>query len=353
VRWPVLFPIVIAFAGCSPQQPLPAASPAGREAGANVAGRVEVGGVTVNLPDEVTGEWRRSSKARRITADAIFDYMDGAGEMYLAYRFDHLDVHEYTSPDASLGTILVELYVMKSALDAFGLLSTDWTGEPVDLGALPGPASGLRIESVPRHHALFGAGLLRLFTGGLYARILASRDSPGTRSAVLAIGRALAGGREALPPPFLNSLPLRTAGAPRAGGNPTPSPIRADRTCFFRSHLVLNSQYFLASEDILGLGPEVAAATTEYAPARQGARPLRLIVARYPAPAAAAAAAETFRRAYLPGAPAGREDRGAAKTPHGWVAWAVEGSGLAIALDAADASAAAALVSRAAHAAGN
>jgi hypothetical protein len=100
---------------------------------------------------------------------------------------------------------------------------------------------------------------------------------------------------------------------------------------------VLNSQYFLASEDILGLGRDVTAATTEYAPTRPNGRPLRLILVDYPRAGAAAAAATSFRQGYFPEAKAGAAGpRGAAKTEHGWVAWAAAEPVLAVVLDADD-----------------
>ena len=50
----------------------------------------------------------RSDEPRRITEETIFDYMDGAGELYLAYRFGHLDVYVYAAPERALGEIGVE-----------------------------------------------------------------------------------------------------------------------------------------------------------------------------------------------------------------------------------------------------
>ena len=49
------------------------------------------------LPKTV-GPWTRPGSPRLITAKTIFDYMDGAGELYLGYRFDHLEVYEYKAP---------------------------------------------------------------------------------------------------------------------------------------------------------------------------------------------------------------------------------------------------------------
>ena len=110
--------------------------------------------------------WSRPARLQRIEAAGIFEYMDGAGELYLAYRFGHLDVVEFASPDQ--GEILVELYWMRTSDDAYGLLSGDWGGEPVSLKD-PIPASGPR--------ALYGAGLLRIWSDGLYARVMATRES--------------------------------------------------------------------------------------------------------------------------------------------------------------------------------
>ena len=78
-----------------------------------------------NLPKTV-GVWNRLEPARIIKAENIFKYMNGAGELYLGYRFRHLEVFDYTSADQ--GNILVELYFMGSPDDAFGLLSLDWGG---------------------------------------------------------------------------------------------------------------------------------------------------------------------------------------------------------------------------------
>jgi hypothetical protein len=95
----------------------------------------------------------------------------------------------------------------------------------------------------------------------------------------------------------------------------------------------------------------VAAATAEYAPTRPGSRPTRLILVRYASPAVATTAASTFSRAYLPEVartPAGATD-GSGSTEQGVVAWSVQGSGLAIVLDAESAALARTLASRVAY----
>ena len=59
------------------------------------------------LPKTVR-DWSRPDSPRLVNAKNIFDYMDGAGELYIGYRFRHLEVYEYKTE--SQKNILVELY---------------------------------------------------------------------------------------------------------------------------------------------------------------------------------------------------------------------------------------------------
>ena len=274
----------------------------------------------VALPEGVDG-WTRSPHPRRIEPAAIFEYMDGAGELYLAYRFDHLDVVEYVSP--TQGEILVELYWMRTSDDAYGLLSGDWGGEPAGLKD-PEPAPGPR--------ALYGAGLLRIWSGDLYARVMAMRESDVLRRAVLALGRAIVAGRPDPPPPRLATSLPQSAGPGLQ--------LRPDSVCFLRSHLVLNSVYFVSQKDILNLGPTVEAMAARYGK-------VRLLLVRYADEAAARLALERFRTAYLPEAPSG--EAGFAHIEDGWVGFRLSGRGLAVVFEASDREAAASLIAAAAQ----
>lgn len=275
---------------------------------------------TVELP-ETLDAWRRPAGSRTIAAAGIFEYMDGAGELYLAYRLDHLDVVEYASP--TQGEILVELYWMQTSDDAYGLLSGDWGGEPVRLKDAPPPLG-------PR--ALYGAGLLRIWSGDLFARVMATRETDLSRLAVLAVGRAIVTGRpDPNPPRLATSLP-QTAGPGLK--------LRPDSVCFLRSHLVLNSVYFVSQRDILGLGP-----TAEAVAARYGK--VRVLLVRYADAAAARLALESFRAAYLPEAPSG--EAGFAHIEDGWAGFHLSGRGLAVVFEAPGREAAASLTAAAAQ----
>jgi hypothetical protein len=244
---------------------------------------------SVDLP-RVVGTWTRSDQIRRITPEKIFDYMDGAGELYIGYQFNHLDVAEYSAPGED--EILVELYWMETSDDAFGLLSGDWGGEPVDLGGRP--AHGAGPAWLPDRRALYGAGLLRIWSDNLYARILAYRENAQSKETVLKLGRTVVAGREMPSAPiFLEALPRASASGYE---------IRADRLCYFRSHLVLNSVYFLSTGNILDLGRSAEATTVAFAPAKstESRRSVQLVLVRYPNQDSARKALAHFERAYLP-----------------------------------------------------
>jgi hypothetical protein len=245
---------------------------------------------SVDLPKTV-GTWTRSDEIRRILPDKIFDYMDGAGELYIGYRFNHLDVSEYSAPGED--QILVELYWMETSDDAFGLLSGDWGGEPVDLGGSTA-TRGAGPAWLPDRRALYGAGLLRIWSGDLYARVMAYRESARSKEAVLTLGRIITAGRKSPPAAsFLDALP------------PSAAPdfmLRNDRICYFRSHLVLNSVYFLSTGNILDLDRSAEAVTASYAPAKQAGLPrsVQLILVRYPNDDSAQKALAHFEQVYLP-----------------------------------------------------
>lgn len=277
--------------------------------------------MNVTLPQSLNG-WTHSEPEKRVEPKAIFDYMDGAGELYLAYRFKFLDVYEYKNPGQS--DLLVELYWMESADDAYGLLSGDWGGDQVDLGTVREPGA----PSMPR--ALYGAGLLRISSGNLYARVLTYEETDAAKQAVLAMGKAIVAGRpEAKSPLLIQALPQVV------GSQFT---LRPDRTVYLRSHLVLNSAYFLSSENLLDLGLDCELAAASY-PRNAGAgspKQVRVLLVRYPDEAAARKALAHFQKVYLPGKPTAVGDRGVVSIEDGWTGFILSGRGLGLVFEAPD-----------------
>ena len=299
--------------------------------------RAPIEGLAMNEPSlklpRSVGAWTQSGGPKFVGPQDIFNYMDGAGEFYLGYRFKRLEVQRYGSADQ--GEILVELYWMESSDDAYGLLSGDWGGEAVDLPPPTPGSSSLATTDGPR--ALYGAGLLRLWSGNLFARIMADHETNASKRAVQALGEAIARGRSTpLRPELILALPARVG---------SQFSLRPDRVTFLRSHLVLNSVYFLSSENLLDLGPDCEVATTNYgqgsAKAIGNAKPARLMLARYANEAAAAKALHHFRQIYLPDKLKGPKasligDNGVVAIEDGWMGFARSGRGLALVFESPD-----------------
>lgn len=284
-----------------------------------------------NLPKTVD-VWNRPEAPRIINSKNIFEYMNGAGELYLGYRFRHIEVFDYTSTDQ--GTILVELYFLESPDDAFGLLSLDWGGEPTSFDGAHEAISKRSFTAPTR--ALYGGGLLRLWSDDIYARIMAERETPASKEAVLALGKAIAASTQHPPEPALvKLLPLEIDAVWK---------LRVDRLSFFRSHLVLNSIYYLSHENILDLDLSTEAVSAPYQYSSDSGDPKlsQFLLVRYENPERARQALNLFCDAYLPGYKKEMTAETAAESPRlfkledGWVAYKLIGKHIAIVFESPD-----------------
>jgi hypothetical protein len=257
--------------------------------------------------------------------------MNGAGELYLGYRFDHLDVFEYEAE--SQKGILVELYHMKTSDDAYGLLSLDWGGEAMNLAADSPDEAGGRL---PWPRALYGQGLLRLWTQNIYARVMATQETPESREAVLSIGRAIVQGRKNSPAPALSE---------RLKDQISPGWIlQKAKLSFFRTHLVLNSLYYLSHENILGLDLKCEALKGVYekSDSQEGKLRTQIILVSYPDGKKAKQALSRFHGAYLVDIPfspeTGRsgEKRGVFSVEDGWMGYGLNDASIAFVFESPD-----------------
>ena len=293
----------------------------------------------LTLPKTV-GVWNRSESARIINSKNIFKYMNGAGELYLAYRFRHLEVFDYTA--GKQDNILVELYIMETSEDAFGLLSLDWGGESVSVAGTPSAASNKHFVAPAR--ALYGGGLLRLWSDNMYARVMAERETPASKKAVLKIGKSIAADINNSPEPaLLKKLPLKIGSAWK---------LRKDRLSFFRSHLVLNSIYYLSHENILDLDLSTEAIIVPYEYVSNGGDPIRtqFLLVQYEDLKRTRKALNHFHDAYLPEfkkditADSANNSPRLFKLEDGWLAYQMCGKYIAIVFECPDREAARAII---------
>jgi len=250
---------------------------------------VELQATEINLPKTIS-HWTRPDSARKIDSSNIFKYMNGAGEIYLGYRFHHIDVFDYISKNQD--NILVELYFMETSDDAFGLLSLDWGGKSVSLGDSRVKPSNQSFTLSPR--ALYGAGLLRIWSDNLYARVMAYRETAASKQAVLNLGKAIAANRKnSLEPELLKILPLHIGSDWK---------LRKDRLSYFRSYLVLNSIYYVSHENILNLdlSTEAVTAPYEHISSSSPSKRSQFLLMKYENQERAKDALNHFHDAYLP-----------------------------------------------------
>ena len=295
----------------------------------------------LNLPKTV-GAWNRPDSPRIINSINIFNYMNGAGELYLGYRFRHLEVFEYTSGNHD--NILVEIYFMETSDDAFGLLSLDWGGEPL---AFDGPTAATtnKFFTLPAR-ALYGGGLLRLWSDDIYARIMAERETPASREAVFAIGKAIAANTGNPPEPELVKILSLKIGSNWK--------LRIDRLSYFRSHLVLNSIYYLSHENILDLDLSTEAVIAPYEHASSSGDPKRsqFLLVQYENLESARKALDHFHDAYLPEYKKEIRADSAASSPSlfkledGWLAYKLLGKYIAIVFECPDPESARAIIQK-------
>lgn len=285
----------------------------------------------INLPKTI-GHWAGPDEPRVINSGNIFAYMNGAGELYLGYRFRHLEVFEYKFDNRD--NILVELYFMETPDDAFGLLSLDWGGEPISFSGSPPHAAKKSLPSSTR--ALYGAGLLRIWSDNLYARVMAFRETPASKQAVLALGQAITANRKNPPEPELLKIPALAIDSSWK--------LRKDRLSFFRSYLVLNSIYYLSGENILDLdlSTEAITAPYEHVSSPGDHKRIQFLLVKYDDHERARKALNHFHDAYLPEHKKELKGDSASKGPSlfkledGWLAYKLVNTSIAIVFECPD-----------------
>jgi uncharacterized protein DUF6599 len=201
----------------------------------------------------------------------VFDYIDGAGELFLAYGFEQLAVRRFEK--AGQPPLTIECYRMASAEAAFGVFSFERQGESVGIG----------------QGSEQGGGLLRFWKGQYFVSIFADGEGAEAESAILHLGRLTAAviREEGEPPRAIGLIPGRDAGLVETS-------VR-----YVTSHVLLNQRLFIARDNVLGLTRETGAVLAQYG---RDAAAAHLLVVRYPTAMAAGAAYGRFMAAYLPAA---------------------------------------------------
>jgi hypothetical protein len=102
--------------------------------GVNNSARASDSGWKTFVFPEVTG-WKQSGEIQTFQPENLFDYIDGAADLYLSYDFQELKVAEYLNEKKA--SVIVEVYRHKSPTDAFGIYSQERLSNAnfLDIGA--------------------------------------------------------------------------------------------------------------------------------------------------------------------------------------------------------------------------
>jgi hypothetical protein len=221
------------------------------------------------VPENISG-WKAVTEDRIFNPGTIFDYIDGAGEVYRSYNFRLLLARRFQQPEKP--DLVVDLFDMGTSYDAFGIFTHDREGEKLDIGQM----------------AVYKGGLLSFWKDRFFVSVYAEDETPETKEAVPELGRQIAARIEAegKPPDLLDFLP--TAG------------LEGETVRYFHTHHILNYHFFVSDENILQLGAEIEAVLGKYK--SSGRLPMFLLVVRYADEVQALYAWNTFCKNYMPDA---------------------------------------------------
>ena len=229
----------------------------------------------ISLPAEFEG-WKWDEKEMKYDSRALFDYIDGAAELYLAYGFQNLTVRRFEKSNQS--PVTIELYEMASSEDAYGAFSFERQDEAIGIG----------------QGSEFGGGLLRFWKGKYFVSIYADGEGVDVESAILKLGRIAA---DSIPvtgpePRLVDFIPGKAHG------------LVEKSVRYLKSHVLLNQRFFIAHQNILNLSRKTEAVLAQYV---QDKLKAQLLLIRYPGLKEARDAYQSFMKAYLP--EAGGKDR--------------------------------------------
>jgi hypothetical protein len=250
-----------------------------------------------NLPNQIMA-WTVEPEDRYYDSDTIFDYINGAGEVYLSYNMKKCLSRRYNAPNNP--AIILDIFDMGSSEEAFGVFTHNQEGEPLDVG----------------QDALSRPGVLNFWKDRFFISIYSEEETVEAISAVKGLGRAVASriANPGLRPNILKRLP--TEGR-------KPKSIR-----YFHDNDLLNHHFYLFDENVLNLGPETKATLAEY---HVGKKDAWLLLVSYPNREKAENAITSVKKHYL----ANSDANGVSKLENGkWSAASLKGNLLVFVLEA-------------------
>jgi hypothetical protein len=218
------------------------------------------------LPREING-WEAIDKDELYDPRTIFDYIDGAGEVYRSYNFKLLLARRFSKKDQP--DIVADLFEMESSKDAFGVFTHDLEGDNAGIG----------------RGSTYKEGLLSFWKGRFFVSLYAEEETEDARKALFAFGQKVDSSieEEGEEPDIVSLLPEES---------------RVEKSVhYFHNHMILNYHFYVSDENILLLDQQTEAALGAYSEANEK---FYLLLVRYPEKEKALEAYKAFTQAYMP-----------------------------------------------------
>lgn len=146
---------------------------------------------TFSFPD-LTG-WKQSGEIQTFSPKDLYEYIDGAADLYLSYDFQELKVAEYQNDKKA--SVIIEVYRHKTPTYAFGIYSQERLsdGNFLDIGA-----QGYSEKDI-----------LNFVAGNCYVKINSFKTGPEEQEVLLTFAKKVVGnlGEKGSLPSILSSFP--------------------------------------------------------------------------------------------------------------------------------------------------
>jgi len=197
----------------------------------------------------------------------LYNYIDGAAELFLSYGFQKALTRRYTRSDEP--TITLDIFEMKSSRDAYGVFTHSMETVEMDYG----------------QGSQFTPGLLIFWKNRYYVSIMAVPETEESKKAVDQLARSVenAISEDGSLPDILRLVPEQSL---------IPESIR-----YFHHHVWLNTFYFISDKNLLQITDDTDALLAKYG---KGKKRYLLLLVRYKNRDLSRKAYDNFVNGYLP-----------------------------------------------------
>jgi len=220
------------------------------------------------LPKDING-WSVSEEDKLFDEETIFDYINGAGEIYRTYNFRSLLARQFSREGQP--NIIADLFDMGSAKDAFGIFTHSLEDEDVGIG----------------QGATYMEGLLSFWKDRFFVSLYVEEETAEAKEALFSLAKGIASSikEEGKIPDIVSLFP--------------PENLDKSKIRYFHSYIILNYHFFVADDNILYFDQETDAALGLY---EQNGKRSYLLLVRYLNDEKANEAYDNFLDVYMPDA---------------------------------------------------